>query len=208
IPEFVNVIAAQRIVRCHGQPNRAIHARKFLDHCGVFHVAQPRPAVLFRKNNAEQPHLRELRQNLLREMRSFIPFQDVRRNLPFRKFAHALAQLLLFFAKPKIHGGCPLNILLMHPKSLSYTAESRTPPSPIPHPASWKRSYAATTPPKTTRPVIPSGVPRSMRHAVEGSWHPFHFNRRPAILTIYGCLPCLYSGKCFRCPLHRRNQLS
>jgi hypothetical protein len=51
-------------------------------------------------------------------------------------------------------------------------------------------------------------VPGASGRVVEESRHPFHFNRRPAILTIYGCLLCLYSGQRFRCPLHRHNQFS
>jgi len=71
------------------------------------------------------------------------------------------------------------------------------------------------TPPHTTCHSDRSGPSLSSApscgasgRVVEESWHPFHPNRHPAILTIYGCLPCLYSGKRFRCPLHRHNQFS
>src|SRR5260221_684654 len=62
------------------------------------------PAILLRENHAQQPHLRQLRHDLHREMRSLVPLHNVRQNLALGKFPHAATQLLLLFGEREIHG--------------------------------------------------------------------------------------------------------
>jgi len=58
--KFIDVIRAQRIVCRDDDADRTIHAREFFDDDGVFGVAHARAAVFFRKNHAQESHLRQL----------------------------------------------------------------------------------------------------------------------------------------------------
>ncbi len=100
--EFVNVIGAQRIVRGHDQPDRAIDACELFDHRRVLDVTKPRAAVLLRKNHAHQAHFAELRNQFGRKLRGFIPFHDVRSDFRFGEFAHAAAKLLLLVGEGEV----------------------------------------------------------------------------------------------------------
>src|ERR1035438_4586293 len=103
IPKLKNVIAAQRIVSRHNNPHRPIHPRQLLNRDHILDVAEPSPAIFFRKNHTQQTHLRQLGHYLRRKVRSLIPLHHVRRNLALGKVPHTPPQLLLFLGKRKIH---------------------------------------------------------------------------------------------------------
>ena len=100
--KFVDVIGAKRIVRRDDDADGAVHAGKFFDGDDIFDIAEPRAAVFFRENDAEQAELREFRDNFLREMRGFVPLHDVRSDFGFGEFADGAAKLLLFVGERKI----------------------------------------------------------------------------------------------------------
>src|SRR6516162_2283014 len=118
--KFEYVIAAERIMRGYNQPDGTVHAGKFLDDSGIFDVTEARATVLIRKDHAKQAHLREFGKDFRREMRHLIPFHNVGSDLAFGKFANALAELLLFLGKGKIHGPVTSSALLIAVKSLAY----------------------------------------------------------------------------------------
>ena len=82
-------------MRRDDQSNRAVYARKFFDNDGIFQVAQPGAAILFRENNSKQSHLAKLWNDFLRKLRSFVPLHDVRRYLSFGKLPHRSLKVLL-----------------------------------------------------------------------------------------------------------------
>src|SRR5437870_1965942 len=57
----------------------------------LFDLTQPRPAILFRKDHAEQAHFRELRNNFHRKMGRFIPLHHVRCDFALGEFPHTAA---------------------------------------------------------------------------------------------------------------------
>src|SRR5260370_6307205 len=63
----------------------------------------PPPAILFRKNNAEQPHLRQLGHDLHRKMRRFVPLHHVRSDFALGEFPHTAAKVLLFLGEAEFH---------------------------------------------------------------------------------------------------------
>ncbi len=104
VPELEDVIAAQRIVRRHDQPNRSVDPRELLNRNRVLDITKARAAKLLRENHSQQPHRGQLRHNLQRKMRSLVPLHHMRRNLALGEFAHAAPQLLLLFGEGEIHG--------------------------------------------------------------------------------------------------------
>ena len=84
-------------------PDRAVHARQFLDDDRVFDVAHPRAAVFFREDHAEQSHLGQLGNDFRGKLRGFVPLHHVRSDFALGEFAHGAAELLLFVGKREFH---------------------------------------------------------------------------------------------------------
>ena len=77
-PSKKNMVRAQRSVRRHDDAHRTVHARKFLNRGDVFDVAHARPAVLSRKDRAEQAELAEFLDDGQRKLARLVPLHDVR----------------------------------------------------------------------------------------------------------------------------------
>ena len=89
--EFVDVIAAQRIVGSDKKPDRAVDPGKFLDDGSVLDVTEPGTAIFFRKNDAQQPHFAQLGKQFGGKTSGFVPLHDVGADLALGKFADGFA---------------------------------------------------------------------------------------------------------------------
>src|SRR5207249_1951556 len=103
-PEFIDVIAAKRIVGRNDDAHGTVDPGKLLNRDYVLDVAETRAAVFLRENDAQQPHFTKFRHDLAGKTRGFIPFHDVRGDLTLRELADATAKLVLFVGKAEIHG--------------------------------------------------------------------------------------------------------
>ncbi len=104
IAKFVDVIRAERVVGRDDEPDGAVDPSQLFDHRHVLDVAEARAAVFFWKNDSEQSHLAELRDQFGRKTRGFIPLHHVGSDFGFGKFADAAPEVLLFVGEGEIHG--------------------------------------------------------------------------------------------------------
>ncbi len=59
--ELVDVIRAERIVRCHRDAYGSVNTRQLFDDRGVLDITHARAAILFGKDHSEQTKLCEFR---------------------------------------------------------------------------------------------------------------------------------------------------
>ena len=102
----------KRIVGGDDNADRPVDARELLNGDYIFDVAEPRAAVFFGENNAQQAHFAELRHDLAGKTRGLVPFHDVRGDFTLREFADAAAELVLFVGKGEIHGVLAVSLRL------------------------------------------------------------------------------------------------
>ena len=99
-----NVIGAQRIVSGHYQRHARIHACQLFDNDRIVDVAEPGASQVLRKNGAHDSQLTGLLDYLERKKLSFVPFENVRRDLGLGKLADRLPKFDLLGGILKIHG--------------------------------------------------------------------------------------------------------
>src|SRR5690606_16445613 len=95
VPEGAHVPGAEPVVRRPRERERAVRPRDLLDADGVALGVHPRAAVLLRDADAEQPEVRELRDDLLREALLLVPLPGVRKDLRAGELADGLAKELV-----------------------------------------------------------------------------------------------------------------
>ena len=103
--EFIDVIAAERIVGGDDDADTAVNAREFVDRDGVLDVAEASAAVFFGEDDAEEAHFGELGHDFGWEFGGFVPLHHVGSDFAFGEFADAAAELSLFVGEGKIHVG-------------------------------------------------------------------------------------------------------
>jgi hypothetical protein len=81
IAELVDVVAAQRVVGSHADPDRRVDARQLGDHEDVLDIAQTGAAVLFGEDDAEKAQLPGLHHHLAREALALVDLVDDRVHL-------------------------------------------------------------------------------------------------------------------------------
>ena len=85
------------------EAERAVDSGELLDGDDVLEVAEPRPAILRRHDDAQQAHFREPGDDLGGKAGRLVPLHDVGKHFRFRERADGAAHLLLLFGQRKIH---------------------------------------------------------------------------------------------------------
>jgi hypothetical protein len=90
-----NVVGTERIVRRDDDADGSIDGGELFDSHHVIGVAKAGTTVLFRKDDAHQPHFAELLDDGRGKFADLVPLHDVRRNFAGGKLADDIAQLFL-----------------------------------------------------------------------------------------------------------------
>ncbi len=110
-----NVVGAERVVRGHDDPDRAIDGRKLLHRQRIVHVTQTGATKLYREDDAHQAHLAQLLHHLERELAGFVPAHDIGSDFARREITNLLAQLLLLVGQGKGMAHTQCGNLGVHP---------------------------------------------------------------------------------------------
>lgn len=103
VSRLADVVRTERSVGSDNDPHRAIHAGKFLDDDGVFHIAEARAAVSFRNNGAHVAQPTQFADDFEGEGLRLVPLHYVRRDLSRSEFPHGAPQLDLFGRVFEVH---------------------------------------------------------------------------------------------------------
>ncbi len=90
-------------MRRDDEADGAVNAGQLLEDDRILEVAEPGPAVLLREDNSQQPHVRQLGNDLRGEASRLVPFHDVGKDLRFGELADGAANLLLLFGQAEVH---------------------------------------------------------------------------------------------------------
>ena len=82
----------------HRHPQKRIASLKLFADKPQRNIVETRATILLRNTNAKQSQLSHFVKNRPLEMRLFIPFLDIRRNLACAKFADGILQRNMFFS--------------------------------------------------------------------------------------------------------------
>ena len=102
-----NMVRAQGVVGRNRKTDGSVHPRQFLDDEGVVQHLETGAAILWRKDDAQHPHVAELAHHLARKLLGLVELPGARSDLLLGELTNRLAGQLLLFGQLEIQSMPP-----------------------------------------------------------------------------------------------------